>query len=268
MKLTKVDLTNKHQGSVELPSQFQETVRTDLIKRAVAALHSRQRQQAGAHPDAGLRASAKLSRRRRDFKTSYGHGISRVPRKSLNRRGSRFYWVGAVAPGTVKGRRAHAPKATRIWEQKINIIENRKAIRCAIAATVVKELVLQRGHLVPQNYPFAIDGLIENISKTKEVHALLAQLGFDKELERSEQKKIRAGKGKLRGRRYKRKKGVLIVVSEYCALTKSAANIPGVDVACVHELNADILAPGAMPGRATLWSGKALDKLKNGKLFM
>lgn len=268
MKLIKVDLTNKHQGSVELPRQFEETVRADLIKRAVAAVRSRRRQLTGVHPGAGMRASAKLSRRRRDFKTSYGHGISRVPRKTLNRRGTRFYWVGAVAPGTVKGRRAHPKKATKIWEQKINVVENRKAIRGAIAATIIKDLVVQRGHLVPQSYPFAIDSSIEKISKTKELHELLAKLGFQDELARAEQKKIRAGKGKMRGRRYKKKKSVLIVVSDHCALTKAAANIPGVDVARVNELSASILAPGAMPGRATLWSDKAIEKLDKGKMFM
>jgi len=268
MKLPKVDLTNKQQGSVELPPQFNEKVRVDIIRRAVDAVRSRQRQNTGAHPEAGKRASAKLSRRRRDFKTSYGHGISRVPRKTLNRRGIRFYWVGAVAPGTVKGRRAHPPKATRTWEQKINIIENRKAIRSAMAATVVKALVAQRGHVIPQNYPFVIDGSVESMSKTKELYKLLATLGFDKELERTEGRKIRAGKGKMRGRRYKTKKGILIVVSDYCALTKAATNIPGIDIARVKELSAELLAPGALPGRATLWSDKAIAQLEKEKLFM
>jgi len=268
MKLPRMGLDNSAKGSVELPQQFSEQVRQDLIKRAVDAVRSRQRHNYGAHFGAGLRPSAKLSRRRRDFKTSYGHGISRVPRKSLSRRGTRFYWVGAVAPGTVKGRRAHPPKSSKIWEQKINIKENRKAIRSAMAATIIKEMVTLRGHTVPSGYPFIIDGSVESLSKTSEFHAVLTKLGFEKELERGEQKTVRAGKGKMRGRRYKTKRSLLIVVSEDCKLVKTASNIPGIEIARVHELNAELLAPGASPGRATLWSDKAIEKISKEKMFM
>src|SRR3989344_4652430 len=99
MKLPRTGVDKSAKSSAELPQQFSEQVRQDLIKRAVDAVRSRERHNYGAQFGAGLGPSAKLSRRRRDFKTSYGHGISRVPRKSLSRRGTRFYWVGAVAPG-------------------------------------------------------------------------------------------------------------------------------------------------------------------------
>ena len=36
-------------------------------------------------------------------------------------------WVGAFAPGTVGGRKAHAPNAEKIFDKKINKKENRKA---------------------------------------------------------------------------------------------------------------------------------------------
>ena len=47
-------------------------------------------------------------------------------------------WVGAFAPGTVGGRRAHPPKSEKIWSKKINKKENAKAIRSAISATLLK----------------------------------------------------------------------------------------------------------------------------------
>src|SRR3989344_8977416 len=99
MKLNKLGLDKKAMGSVALPTQFTEELRPEIIKRAVEVLQHNQRQPYGAQLDAGRRQSGKLSRRRRDYKGSYGHGISRVPRKSLTKRGTRFYWVGAVAPG-------------------------------------------------------------------------------------------------------------------------------------------------------------------------
>ncbi len=267
MKLKKLSADGEQKGQVELPSQFAEPIRTDLILRAVIALRSRHRHRYGAHPTAGKRASAKLSRRRRDYKGAYGHGISRVPRKILSHRGSRFNWVGAFAPGMVKGRRSHPPKSSKLWGEKINKKENRKAIRSAISATVAKDVVKQRGHLIPEHYPFVVDHSIEQASKAKDVVAILNKFGFGKELERGAVKKIRAGRGKSRGRPYKKKKSLLIVVGNDCQLVRAAPNIPGVDVVKVNELNAETLAPGAMPGRVTLWSESALDRLTKEKLF-
>ena len=99
MKVVKFTVESVQQGDVELPKQFDEEFRPDLIKRAVLVVQRNKRQVYGAKKDAGKRASAELSRRRRKYRGSYGAGISRVPRKILSRRGTRFYWVGAFAPG-------------------------------------------------------------------------------------------------------------------------------------------------------------------------
>src|SRR3989338_3183716 len=135
MKVKIIDINNKDIGERELPIQFSEDIRPDLIHRAVVTIQKNKRHPYGASPEAGKRHSAKLSRRRRDYKGSYGHGISRVPRKIMSRRGTRMNWVGAIAPGTVGGRQAQPPKAEKIWVKKNNKAENRKAIRSAIAAT-------------------------------------------------------------------------------------------------------------------------------------
>lgn len=268
MKIQKISLKNKEQGKVDLPSQFEEEIRPDIVKRAVLAFQSKNRQPYGANPRAGKEAVAELSRRRRKYRGSYGYGISRVQRKILSRRGTRFNWVGAVSSGNVGGQRAHPPKAEKKWEQKINKKENRKAIRSAIAATANKEAVKDKGHKIPDNYPFVIEDKFQNIKKTKKVHSTLEELGFSKELERIAVKKVRAGRGKSRNRKYKNKKGILIIVSEDCPLLKSAKNIPGLDVVKVDDLNPELLAPGAKPGRATLWTESALKKLKEDKLYI
>lgn len=254
-------------GTVDLPVQFSELVRPDLVRRAVDAMQSNRRQPYGAKPEAGKRYSAKLSRRRRDYKGSYGKGISRTPRKTLTRRGSQMYWVGAFAPNTVGGRRAHPPKASKIWCKKINRQERRKAIRSAMACTIIKELVSRRGHMVPQDYPFIVQKSIEDIKKTKEAITALERMGFRDELERSSEKRIRSGKGRLRGRKYSGKKGPLIVVSRKCALLATASNIPGVDVVEVQNLNAELLAPGGDIGRLTIYTEGAIDRLAKEKLF-
>ncbi len=266
MKANYFNLEGKKLKSIELPKQFNEPIRPDLIHKAVLTIQSHKRQPYGAKPKAGQRYSAVLSRRRRKYKSSYGHGISRVPRKTLWHRGTRFGWVGAFAPGTVGGRRAHPPKASKIWKQKINIKERRKAIRSALAAVVNEALIKKRGHLFKE-LPTIIDSKIETLAKTKEVKNLLIKLGLQKELERASVKKVRAGKGKMRGRKYKKRKGPLIVISKSCPLKKSSINIPGVDVCIVNNLNVELLAPGTVPGRLTIFSEESINKLNKLKLF-
>ncbi|MBU0470436.1 MAG: 50S ribosomal protein L4 [Nanoarchaeota archaeon] len=268
MKAQVFDRQKKKSAEVELPSQFLEEYRPDLIKRAVHALQSAARQRYGTDPLAGMRHSTKLSKRRRKYRGCYGFGISRVNRKIFSRRGTRFNWAGAFSPQTRGGRRAHPPKAEKNLEKKLNIKENKKAIRSAMAATLVKSIVEERGHKIPIEYPFLLDSSLEDLNKTKDVEKVLTDLGFGEELERSLVKKIRAGLGKLRGRKYRRKKGILVVVSGECPLLKSAKNVPGVDVVEVKSLNAELLAPGAVPGRAALWTQKAVEAVGKEKLFV
>jgi large subunit ribosomal protein L4e len=268
MKLDIFDSESKEIGKKELPKQFKEPYHPDLIQRAVLALQSNRRQRYGAFSHAGKRPSAKLSRRRRNYKGAYGLGISRVPRKTMSHRGTRFVWTGAFAPMTVGGRRAHPPKSEKIWKMKINRKENRKAIRSAMAATIDKELVKKRGHALPKNYPFVIESGIENIKKTKQAKKIMQALGFKEEFERSAKRKIRSGVGKLRGRKYKGRKGLLIVVSKQCPLLRSLKNIQGVEAVIVDKLNAELLAPGAVPGRLTVFTKAAMERLEKEALFL
>jgi large subunit ribosomal protein L4e len=268
MKTKLVDLNKSEKGSKELPVQFTEQVRDDLIQRSVLSIEAEGRQAYGTTPRAGLRHVAdEVSRRRRDYKTSYGHGLNRIPRKILSRNGTQMNWVGATAPGTVGGRAATPPKSNKIWSQKVNVKENRKAIRSAIAATVIPALVEKRGHKIPKDFPFIIDNKAESLSKTKDVERTLEKLGFTDELARASKRKVRSGSGKNRGRKYQRKVGPLFVVGGDCPLLKAAQNIPGVDVVIVQNLNAKLLAPGCHPGRLTLWTENAIDALAHQRLF-
>ncbi|USN45949.1 MAG: 50S ribosomal protein L4 [Candidatus Woesearchaeota archaeon] len=268
MELTVVSIANKELAKEKLPEQFLEPVRVDLIKKVVLALQANARNPYGAYKEAGKRHSAKVSKRRHNYRGTYGIGQSRTPRKVLNRRGTRFYFVGAFAPQTVGGRRAHPPKAEKIWDQKINKKENRKAIRSALAATIDKTFVAARGHKLPAAYPFVLENKAETLEKTKDVLHTLSTIGFVEELARTSKTSIRAGKGKMRGRKHVTKKGPLLVVADHCTLELAARNIPGVEVATVSQLNVELLAPGAEPGRLTVFTDKAIAKLRDEKLFI
>ncbi|MEO2154825.1 MAG: 50S ribosomal protein L4 [Nanoarchaeota archaeon] len=264
MKVKVYNLEGKEVKEIELPSQFNEQVRKDLIRRAFLAIMSHKRVPYGPNPLAGFDV-AWTSKRRRDYRSSYGRGISRIPRKILVRRGNQFIWVGAVVPNAVGGRRAHPPKVQRKYYEKINKKERRKAIRAAITATMIDYFVKNRGHKANS---VVVVKEAEDIKKTKDFVELLKKLGFEKELERLEYKKIRAGKGKMRNRKYKRKVGPLVVISNKDSpLAKAALNVPGVDVVTPENLNVELLAPGGEPGRLTIWSEEAIKELKERNLF-
>ena len=251
----------------DLPRQFNEKVRPDIIKRAVLSIQSTRIVPYGAYPRAGKGYASELSKRRRKYRGSYGKGISRTPRKILTRRGTQMHWMGATAPNTVGGRRAHPPKAEKIWRIRVNKKERKKAIRSALAATLDLVCVQTRGHRIKHLVP-VIDSKIEEISKTQEIKKVLVLLDLKEELLRTQERKVRAGRGKTRGRKYKTKTGPLLVVSKKCPLELAASNIPGVEVCKVKNLNVEKLAPGTIPGRLTIFTDESLKVMEQQELFL
>ncbi|MEK6934494.1 MAG: 50S ribosomal protein L4 [Nanoarchaeota archaeon] len=266
MKADLYDLQGKKVKQIDLPDQFKESIRPDLIKRAFLALQSSSRAPYGAYKEAGKRASSYVSKRRRKYKGIYGRGASRAPRKVMTKRGTQFYYIGATVPFAVGGRRAHPPKAEKDWTKKINVNERRKAIRSALSATLNLQLIQARGHKT-EKPSFIIDSKFESTNKTKEVKNILLKLGLENELARLQKKTIRSGKGKSRGRKYRTKTGPLLVVSKDCPLLNSSINLPGVSVHKINELNIITLAPGTIPGRLTIFTEEAIQLLEKNKLF-
>jgi large subunit ribosomal protein L4e len=248
MKIPVLNLKNEKIDEVEIPKVFETPVRHDVIKRAVLALQSTRFQPQGRDPMAGKRTTAESM--------GTGRGIARVPRLKSGRR-------AAFGVSTVGGHQAFPPRSEKVIVKRINKKEKRLAIKSGIAATAVKELVEHRSHKVAdvKQLPIVVEDDVESLTKTKEVAELLQSLGIWADVERADRKKTRAGKGKMRGRRKKTGKGPLIIVSEDKGITKAGRNLPGVDIAEVHSLNAELLAPGAHPGRLVVWGRSAFEKL-------
>ncbi len=262
MKAKIFSLAGKVKGEINLPVHFKEPIRPDIIKKAVLAQQSHSFQPKGTDKMAGKRKVHWLSKRRSVYKSTYGRGTSRTPMKTLLRRGMRFIFQGAFAPMTRGGRSAHPPRVEKKIEKNINKKERRLAIRSAISATADIGLIKSRGHRYEGEAPIIIEKKIEDLDKSKDVEKVLLKFGMGKELERIKQRKIRAGKGKRRGRKYKKKVGPLFVVSDNCKLLKSVGALPGVEAVKVKDLNAEILAPGTYPGRLVIWSEGAIKKLE------
>jgi len=113
-----------------------------------------------------------------------------------------------------------------------------------------------------------VENKFEDLKKTKDVLNILKNLGFREELERLEKRKIRAGRGKTRGRKYRTKVGPLFVVSKNCDLMKSARNIQGVEIIDVKNLNAMLLTRGQEEARQAIWSDDAVSRLSKEGLFL
>jgi len=267
MKVPVYDLDGKESGEVDLPRVFSTPLREDLIIRTFLSTMSKRRQAYGTDPMAGKRSSAHYHGRRRRVRwTMSGREMARMSRLHGKIPGFLMYRARTV-PQAVKGREAHPPKMEKVWEQKMNKKERQLAIKSAIAATADKKLVAGRGHKVKnvKELPIIVVDDVEAVKKTKDLKETLQAVGLANELERIEKKTVRAGKGKMRGRRYKRKTGPLIVVEKDKGVGKAAKNIPGVNVAQVKNLSVEYLAPGAAPGRLTIFTKGAIEKILESK---
>ncbi len=254
-------LKGKAGPTIELPVQFETAYRPDIIKRAVLAVQSRRRQPHGVDELAGKRNTAQ------SWQT--GHGRSRMPR--IKGSGTPAANKAGFAPGTIGGRVAHPPEARKVIIERINKKENRLAIRSAIAATANKKIVDQRGHKTDSvpSVPLVVTDQLETLTTTKEVREVVSALGLEDDLMRAiDGRGVRAGKGKMRGRKMKTPKSFLIVVGQDQGIGKAARNLPGVDITEVHGLNADLLAPGTHPGRLVLWTKSAIERLEREALFL
>merc|ERR1719284_2319382 len=74
-------------------------------------------------------------------------------------------------------------------------------------------------------------------------------------------KTLRAGKGKMRNRRFTQRRGPLVIYGNDGGLTRAFRNIPGVELADVNSLNLLQLAPGGHVGRFCIWTESAFAKL-------
>jgi len=242
-------------GQVELPRSFSTPHRPEVIARAVFAVQSRRRQPYGSDALAGKRTSAHYHGRRHERFCMMNREMSRMPRIH-GRSAGWMAWRARFAPHAVKGRRAHPPMVGKVWEQKVNSKEHALAIRSALAACANAELLAARGHQAKELFVVVDD--FENLAKTKDVVALAEKLNLAREIERCKERKVRAGKGKARGRRYKKKKGLLVVTAQPCNALKACRNMAGVDAVDLGRLDAELLAPGAHAGRLLLITKGAL----------
>lgn len=250
------DTAGKKKTEIELPSFFSTSIREDLVMKALEAQKFSERQPYAPYAEAGKRHSASgiISHRRHKWKGHYGKGISRLPRKIMWRRGTQFYWIGAEVANTRGGRRAHPPQG--IWRyRKINRKEQAHAFASALAATASPSLVSKR--YTSLSSPLSsIPAVIEHLPmKAKDMRAALTAIfGTDLISLIFKQRHVRAGRGKLRGRKYKTNAALLLVTGNSEVLKQSI-----IESRQAGKLQITDLYP---LGRLTLYTQQALKELQ------
>ena len=244
------NLEGKKVEDLELPEIFNTPVRPDLIRRAFIAAWSKKFTPYGKSPLAGRKVVA--------WSVGKGYDMARIRRIE-------GFGRAAMAANVVGGYRVRAPKPYMKLVRFINKKEKLAALKSAIAATKDPVLVQFRGHRIDfvHELPIVVVEDFENLTKTRDVRKVLLNLGLQAELDRvKEGRRVRAGKGKRRGRKYKRRKGPLIIVSNKDApVIRAARNLEGIDVKVVDNLSVINLAPGGWPARLTIWTKSAILRL-------
>ena len=249
MKVNIYTLDGGIKDQIELPEVFNYPYRPDLIKMAVRIFQLNRVQPHGVKKGAGMKVAESWGP---------GHGTSKmVPRIGNISR-------GANLPNVRGGRAGHPPTTERVWKRRMNKKMRRLAKYSALSATAKKEMVAKRGHKFNEELtlPVVVEDSMENITKVKDAMDMLKKIGVYDDILRASEKRIRGGKGKSRGRRYKRKKSILIVVKNKENVVKGFGNLSGVDIVTPSELNAEILAPGTHAGRLTIFSESAIEDIR------
>jgi len=254
MQVKIYSLEGEKKDEMELPPVFKEEIRPDIIKRAVEASEANKKQPYGPSSEAGMRHATEMQ--------GVGQGMARVQRLTQYG-GSR----AAESPQTRGGRRAHPPKPEKEIGKKLNKQMKAKSRKSALAAVTDLNIVKDRGHEIDDDsleFPIIVEESIEDLEKTKEAVDFLEKLGIYSDVIRAKEgKKIRAGKGKMRNRKYRRPKSILVVLSEGAKGRRAFSNLPGVTVRSPENLNIEDLAPGGAMGRLTLFSTKAVDEMED-----
>jgi large subunit ribosomal protein L4e len=243
-----------------IPNVFKSPIRPDIVHAVHTGMNKNKRQPYAVSEKAGHQTSAE----------SWGTGraVARIPRVS----GGGTHRAGQAAFGNMcrSGRMFAPTKVWRKWHQKINLNQKRFATASALAASSSAALLLARGHdvsTVPE-VPLVISSTAfadAAIAKTSAALALLKAVGAGADIERvKKSRKIRAGKGKLRGRRHRQRRGPLVVYNpdeDGKELVLAFRNISGVETSSVYSLNLLQLAPGGHLGRFIVWTSSAFSAL-------
>jgi large subunit ribosomal protein L4e len=126
---------------------------------------------------------------------------------------------------------------------------------------------MARGHNVTHvpEVPLVVSSAAFSLTKTAGAITLLRAVGAGPDIDKvKKSRKLRAGKGKMRGRRFRQRRGPLVVYDpseDGQELSRAFRNVPGLETSSVYALNLLQLAPGGHLGRFIIWTSAAFEAL-------
>lgn len=260
-KTAVLDIEGKKIKDIELPDFFSDEIREDIVAKVLETKKTMQPYSPSLVGGKQHAASGKMVHRRHVWRSSYGRGMSRVPRKILSRRGTQFNLIAAEVSGTRGGRRAHPPKTiSMINTKKINKKEMKRALVSALGATADKKRIAFRYNSISEKdikqAPIIVESKIISL-KTKEfVSSLKKILGDSLEKISFRDKKVRSGKGKMRGRKYKKNAGAILVTGKNENIKTKI-----IESKKANTLGVEDIARGGL-GRITIYTENAVKELQ------
>jgi large subunit ribosomal protein L4e len=241
-------------GTVVMPHVLTSPLRPDLVREVHKNVSKNHRQAYAVGAKVGYDTAAE----------SWGTGraVARIPRAP----GGGTHRAGQATFGNMcrGGGMFNPTKIWRRWHRRVNVTQKRHAIVTALAASSLPPLVMARGHKISQvaELPLVVSDGLESVTKTKQAVELLKKLGAGEDMQKVlDSKKLRAGQGKARNRRFRMRCGPLVIYNQDNGITRAMRNIPGVETASVDNLNLLRLAPGGSFGRFIIFTEGAFKKL-------
>jgi len=257
-KISLLDISGKKIKEITT-DLFEEPVREDIIFKVVEAEKTRQPYAPKQYAGMARSASGSVLHTRHDWKSDRGRGMSRYPKKKMWRRGTQFSWVAAIIPSAKGGRRAHPPKIAR-RELKINKKEMIKALLSSLTYVssieqIKKKYSSMQDKKIELKFPLVVEDKILTLNSKDFLNSLKNILG-ELYTVSIQKKTVRAGKGKGRGRKYKKNAGLLLVIG-----TEEKMRVTGIDVIKANEIRVSDLADcGA---RITIFTEKSIKDLES-----
>jgi len=255
MKAELYTIKGEKKSEISLPEIFNAKAREDIAFKAYEAIKFMSMQPYSHYLEAGKRhsASGTISHQRHQWKGHYGKGISRIPRKTMWRRGTQFMWVGAEVTSARGGRRVHGPVLIK-KPKKINKSELILALHSALASTFNEHLISKRYSSLSKPLKSAVvESKLEN-AKSKELLSMIQKIFSDYSFALKD-RQVRAGKGKTRGRKYKSSQGILFVKA-----SDEKIKAKGIDIVSAKDISIMDVYP---LGRLAIYTEKALEELQN-----
>lgn len=255
----KIQILNKEGKKIKEKETklFEEPVRIDIISKVIEAEKIKQPYSNKFLAGMNRSASGNVRHKRHSWKSDRGRGLARIPKKQMWRRGTQFSWVGAIVPFARGGRRAHPPKGYLEFK-KINKKELKKAILSALKYISDPKEIEKKYESISKvnlNLPLIIDDQFTKL-KTKEFLDSLKKIFGELYNVVIIRKNVRAGVGKMRGRKYKNNAGLLFVVSN-----GENKRIKGIETVKVRDLKVGDVASGG--ARLTMFTEKAIEELED-----